>query len=51
MVVIIAAGVFGGFKLDELLNTKPLFIIILSLAGVAIAIYLPVKDVIKTKKK
>jgi F0F1-type ATP synthase assembly protein I len=51
MAVIIAVGVFGGFKLDGLLNTSPLFTITLSMAGVAIAIYISIKDVIKPKKK
>ena len=51
MAVIIAAGVFGGFKLDGLLNTRPLFTITLSIAGVAIAIYISIKDVINPKKK
>jgi F0F1-type ATP synthase assembly protein I len=49
MVVIIAAGVFGGYKLDEWLHTRPLFIVILSLAGVALAIYFAVKDLLKKR--
>jgi F0F1-type ATP synthase assembly protein I len=51
MAVIIAAGVFGGYKLDGFLNTTPLFTIIFSVAGVAIAIYLSIKDVLKPKQK
>ena len=50
MLVIIFLGVFGGYKLDQALSTSPLLTVILSLGGVAIAIYLAVKDVIKIKK-
>lgn len=51
MVVIIAGGVFGGFKLDDYLDWKfPLFTVIFSMLAVAIAIYLAIKDFIKTKK-
>ena len=50
MLVIIFLGVFGGYKLDQLLGTKPLLIVLLSLAGVTIAIYQAVKDFIKIKK-
>ena len=50
MLVIIFLGVFGGYKLDQVLGTKPLLIVLLSLAGVTIAIYQAVKDFIKIKK-
>jgi len=51
MVVIIAGGVFGGYKLDQYLGWKfPLFTVVLSMFAVAIAIYLAVKDFIRTKK-
>jgi len=50
MLVIIFLGVFGGYKLDQVLGTKPLLIVLLSLAGVTIAIYQAVKDFIKQKK-
>ena len=43
MAVIIAAGVFGGIKMDEWLKISPLFTILLSLAGVAIAMYVMIK--------
>lgn len=45
MVFVIAAGVFGGYKLDKWLdNSIPIFLIVLSLIGLAAAIYLAVKD-------
>lgn len=43
MAVIIAAGVFGGIKLDEWLKISPLFTILLSLFGVGIAMYVMIK--------
>lgn len=43
MAVIIAAGVFGGIKLDEWLHLSPLFTIVLSLLGVGIAMYVMIK--------
>ncbi len=50
MGVIIVLGVFGGIKADEALSTSPIFTIILSLAGVAIALYVMIKTVLKPKK-
>lgn len=45
MIIVIAAGVFGGYKIDKWLeNSFPIFLIVLSFFGVAIAIYLAVKD-------
>lgn len=46
MMFIIAAGVFGGVKLDARLQTKPVFSIIGSLVGIAIAFYVVIKDVL-----
>ncbi len=43
MGVIIAAGVFGGVKLDKWLQMSPLFTILLSLGGVAMAMYIMLK--------
>jgi F0F1-type ATP synthase assembly protein I len=48
---IIFLGVFGGFKLDSWLHTKPIFTIILSLFSVVCAIYVVVKDLLKKKKE
>lgn len=43
MGVIITLGVFGGIKMDTWLNTSPLFTVLLSLAGVAISMYVMIK--------
>jgi F0F1-type ATP synthase assembly protein I len=47
MLFIILAGVFGGLKLDEKLNSEPAFIIIGSLLGVGSALYFVFKDLTK----
>ncbi|MCQ2974568.1 MAG: AtpZ/AtpI family protein [Bacteroidales bacterium] len=47
MVAVIFIGVFGGIKVDDWLNSKPLFIVIFSLLSVAIGIYLFVKGIDK----
>jgi len=48
MLVIIAGGIFGGFKLDEYLNLKfPLFTVVFSFLSVAFAIYYVTKDLLK----
>ena len=51
MLVIIFLGVFGGYWLDRFAGTKPLFVILFSLAGVALAIYQAVRDFIKPHQK
>jgi len=48
MAVAIAAGVFGGQYLDEKLgNATPWMTIVLSLVGVAVAIYFVITDTSK----
>jgi F0F1-type ATP synthase assembly protein I len=47
MMFIIAIGVLGGVKLDEWLQTKPILTLICSLAGVAIAFYVVIKDTLR----
>lgn len=48
MLVIIAGGIFGGFKLDEYLDFKfPIFTVVFSFVSVALAIYISIKDFIK----
>lgn len=47
MVIIIGAGVFGGYHLDNYLNTTPIFVLILSVTSVVLAIYYAIKDIIK----
>ncbi|MDR2868489.1 MAG: AtpZ/AtpI family protein [Bacteroidales bacterium] len=49
MIVIIGGFAFGGVKLDEYLNLKPLFTLLLSLAGIALAMYYVIKDLIRKK--
>ena len=48
MLVIIIAGVFGGYKIDVWMENKfPIFLITLSTLAVAAAIYTAVKDFLK----
>lgn len=48
MLAIILLGVFGGYKLDQLVKIKvPVFTVVLSLLSVALAIYYAVKDFLK----
>jgi hypothetical protein len=48
MLAIIAAGVFGGYKLDMLAGNKfPVFLILLSFFSVALSIYVAIKDFLK----
>jgi len=48
MLALIFAGMYGGYKLDQLLHLKfPAFTIVLSLLATAIAIWLAVKDFTK----
>jgi len=50
MLVVILAGVFGGYFLDRWANTKPVFTVILSILGVFLAIYYVTKDLLRNKK-
>jgi ATP synthase protein I len=48
MIAIILITVWGGMKLDELFLLKtPIFTVVLSLLGVAAAIYTAIKDFIR----
>ena len=48
ILITIGIFVFGGVKLDQWMHLKvPIFTILLSLAGVAIAIYFAVRDLLK----
>jgi len=49
MAVIIILGVFGGYKLDNWLNTRPILTVILSLLSVITAIYLVTRDLLKKR--
>lgn len=51
MGLIIGLAAWGGQKLDDhYQNKKPVYTIILSLFGIAAAMYLTLKDFIKPKK-
>ena len=48
MLVIILLGIWGGVKLDELIDIGfPLFTVLLSFISVGLAIYVVIKDLIK----
>ena len=48
MLVIILLGIWGGVKLDGLVNFKfPLFTVLLSFISVGLAIYVVIRDLIK----
>jgi F0F1-type ATP synthase assembly protein I len=49
MLVIIMAGVFGGYKLDQWLHTGPLLTIILSIVSVFLSIYSITRDLLRKK--
>ncbi len=50
MLIIILVGVFGGVKLDQLVDLRfPVFTVLLSIISVSLAIYSAVKDFIKMK--
>lgn len=51
MMFIIAAGSFGGYKLDQVLNTSiPVFTLVLSLGSVTLAIWLFIREFNNNKK-
>jgi F0F1-type ATP synthase assembly protein I len=47
MLVIILLGVLAGYKLDQWLHTKPVFIVILSIVSVFLSIYYVTKDLLR----
>lgn len=47
MLVIILLGVFAGFKLDQWLQTKPIFTVILSVISVFLSIYYVIRDLLR----
>lgn len=51
MGIIIFLGAFGGIKLDEYLQLSPLFTLIGSLGGIAIAMYAVINDINQKNKK
>lgn len=51
MVFIIALGVFGGVKLDEHFDCKPILTLVCSLVGLVVAFYVVIKDVLRSSPK
>ncbi|MCQ2286365.1 MAG: AtpZ/AtpI family protein [Bacteroidales bacterium] len=51
MAAIVALSAIGGVKLDQWLDLSPLFTIICSLAGVALAMYVVIKEFASPKQK
>jgi len=52
MILIISAGSFGGYKLDDWLNFSfPIFTLVLSLSSVTLAIWLFIKETNPNSKK
>ncbi len=47
MIAIILLGVYGGWKIDEWLATKPIFTIIFLLISVVLAMYFVTKDLLR----
>lgn len=51
MGLIIGGGCYGGYKLDEYFhNTNSVFTIIFSLLSIALAMYVVLKEIIKSSK-
>jgi hypothetical protein len=50
MLAIILIGVFGGYKMDQWLEIKPVLTVILSIVSVFMAIYLSTKEFLRNKK-
>ena len=51
MGAIIALGVFGGVKLDNLLNISPLFTILCSLASISVSMFLVIRSLTKPQNR
>ena len=51
MGVIIAIGAYGGVRLDRWLNLSPLFVIVCSLASIALAMYVMIYKLTHKKEK
>jgi hypothetical protein len=50
MMAIILVGVFGGLKLDQLLQWEfPVFTVVLTILSVVLSIYYAIKDLIRIK--
>lgn len=51
MGVIIAIGAYGGVRLDRWLDLSPLFVIVCSLASIALAMYVMIYKLTHKKEK
>ncbi len=51
MGVIIAIGAYGGVRLDRWLNLSPLFVIVCSLASIALAMYVMIHKLTHKKEE
>lgn len=52
MIAILLLGVFGGIKLDKLIQSNfPIFLVVFSLLAVILSIYLGLKDFLRIKKE
>jgi F0F1-type ATP synthase assembly protein I len=47
MLVIILAGVFAGYKLDQWLQIRPVLTVIFSIVSVALSIYIVTRDLLR----
>lgn len=50
MAAVMLLMIWGGYKLDEHFDKKPVFTIILTLLSIPVALYLSLKDLLKKKK-
>ena len=49
MMVLLGLGVFGGMKLDEILNTSPLFLVILPVVALFVSLYQLYRQLVNKK--
>ena len=47
MLVIILAGVFAGYKLDQWIQIRPVLTVIFSIVSVALSIYIVTRDLLR----
>lgn len=47
MMVLLGLGVFGGMKLDEKLNTSPLFLVVLPVLALFVSLYQLYRQLVK----
>jgi len=50
MAAVMLLMIWGGYKLDEHFDKKPVFTITLTLLSIPVALYLSLKDLLKKKK-